>query len=153
MESKLGAAIWKARRAVGLTQKELAKRLGLQEQAVRRWEWEDALPSPVNRQALVAAIAALDAEAAQKLAAVIDEELNGTASDASMAASEAARVVPRPGVVEPPNYAVLKMAEDLDVPPRRVRAAVMAFLNQLHDSNISIETAVHLLERRDNELN
>lgn len=86
MPTPLAQSIRRARRAVGLTQEQLAQRMGLKLQAVYRWEADHTVPSKRNMNMLLSAISMLNGAVAARLSA----ELQGL------------RLVPKErGLVEP----------------------------------------------------
>lgn len=138
----MARAIRMARRATGLTQAALGKRLGLKDRAVYRWECADAVPSRRRLGELVTAIQAIDPSAAARLATEL----------ASAAASEGKKVAPAlivPSPIPAPislELAMFSLAEDLELAPRRVRSALVPFLKRLRAANVSVEVAEQVLE-------
>jgi transcriptional regulator with XRE-family HTH domain len=135
MSSKLAPAIRTARRAAGLTQQELGMRLGLKGRAVYRWERDASAPAKARRKALVGAIEAVNRDAAAQLAAAFAEAI-------APAAAAAPAPPPTPAPLSGPlalELAIFSMADELDLPPRRLRAALMKLLERMRQANISFE--------------
>src|SRR5688572_19513210 len=72
MTSLHAQAIRAARKAAGLTQDELGRRIGLNGRAIYRWERGDFAPTRRNRSALVTAITPFNTEAGKQLRAALD---------------------------------------------------------------------------------
>src|SRR5690349_3169840 len=144
MASAVSEAVRGGRRAAGLTQAQLAARLGLKPRAVSRWERGTSEPSRRHQRAMVAVIGERNAEAAATLAASL-----GSADAGSMAAAPAlASVATAAAVASAANVdltlerAVFAMADELDLAPRRVRGAVVRLLERMQGSNIPIDVAL-----------
>ena len=116
-----------ARVAVHLTQGELGRRLGLKARAVSRWERGEVRPSRKNVKRLVERLAEIDAGVAMKLRAALT--------------GEAPPVEPAPPSTEALMGAVREAADQLDVPARRARGALAAFLERLEAERFTLETA------------
>src|SRR5688500_9883390 len=122
MTSLHAQAIRAARKAAGLTQDELGRRIGLNGRAIYRWERGDFAPRRRDRSARVTAITLFNAEAGKQLRA---------ARDGAQDAAPRSNVAP-PG---PASHAVavqlalLAFAHDLDAPPRFARSALVRFCN------------------------
>lgn len=144
MERKLGKAIWAARKAAKLSQKELSERLGIRAQTIRRWEWEDTFPSPTKRAALVEEILSVNPEAARKLARALDIEPNRAPAGADVAQSASTSANGSLTI----DFAIFKMSDDLDATPRRVRSSVLELVKRLRAANLSMEEVERHLEDR-----
>ena len=141
MRSPMAQAILNARRAVGLTQEQLGRRIGLQGRAVYRWERDDIVPSKRNQRALVTAINAVNQEVAAKLAAALSGQGQG--------AEPAPAPVPVPPPLSAPvvlELAVFGMADELDLPARRIRGSLARLLKRLRESNLTLEVAQRQLD-------
>jgi transcriptional regulator with XRE-family HTH domain len=161
---QLGAAIVEARRATGLTQEILGQRLGLKGRAIYRWERNETAPNDRHRRALIREIHLLNAQAGLTLQAaftaktgksytVVSEPLVAEPSMKSArndnSKSQGPYLVPAPQIhkaTEPTQsvsdtleFAVLKMADELDASPRRVRRAFSRLLERLRASNLTLE--------------
>jgi transcriptional regulator with XRE-family HTH domain len=144
MPSVLAQAIRDARLAAGLTQEQLGRRLGLKGRAIYRWERDENGPTKRNRAALIAAINAVNRQAAAKLAVAIEGEGgDGAVATAAPAPQPAAPAISAPVALE---LALLGMADELDLPPRRVRGSLVRLLKRLGEANLSLETTRRQLE-------
>jgi transcriptional regulator with XRE-family HTH domain len=150
MDRKLGRAILAARRATRLTQQELGERVGVHAHTVRRWEWEEASPTRGNRSALIDAISALNPAASGRLAQAFGaEELDVASADARDASTDRAMpVAAESHALLSVDATLLKMADDFDAAPRRVRSAILELLKRMRTANLSIETLEQQLERQ-----
>ena len=145
MQTHLAVAIRKSRRAAGLTQEQLGRRLGLRGRAVYRWERGDSVPSQRNRKALVIALDAVHRDAAAQLAAVIAREAaprKGTPAVVA-APAPAAPELSAPVALE---LAIFNMADELDLPPRRIRGPLVRLLKRLRAANFTLDTAQRQVE-------
>ena len=141
MYSVLARSIREARRASGLTQNELGRRLGLKGRAVYRWERDEAAPTKRHRRALFTAVQAVNQGAAAKLALALAGQ---TAAPAQPAAPPpTAAVIPGPVALE---LAILALADDLDATPRRARGSLVRFCKRLRAANLSVEAVQAQLE-------
>src|SRR5690606_24905230 len=140
MASGVPQAILAARRATGLTQQQLAARLGLKAHAIGRWEKGQSTPHKRNQRALVLTIRERHPAAADELAAA----LRGHSPEAG--------VEPKPPTPPPPDpsvllqLAVFRMADELDMPPRRVRGPLMRLLRRVRAAELSIDDAAARIE-------
>jgi transcriptional regulator with XRE-family HTH domain len=136
--SKLAQSIRWARRSAGLTQEQLGRRVGLKGRAVFRWEGDQAVPSKKNRIALVTALRAVNPEVAARLeqAIIVDGTQPAAAAPAPSAVDEIA-------VVE---HAVFTMADELDLPPRRVRHALRRLVKRLRADKLTLDATERRLE-------
>lgn len=140
--SKLASAILQARRAAGLTQSELGRRLGLKGRAVYRWERDDSAPTKRNRAALVTAFTATK------------PEIGAWFKDAMMSATEGPKEPVAAAPTSPPApsgpellaKAVFVFADEVDLPPRRARGALKRLVARLRDANLSLESVQSLLD-------
>lgn len=132
-------AIRLARQRAGLTQLQLGLRLGLKARAVSRWERGDSAPTKRNLAALVTAIAAVNVDVAQ--------QLKGTLFPPPPSAAPAVTVAPvdKAALFE---VAVYRMADELDVSPRRVRGPLIRLLRSAISAEISLPNALQQLEAR-----
>ena len=149
MRAKLGSFIREARREAGLTQEHLGCRLGLKGRAIYRWERDEAAPTGRHRRALIQEVQAVNPEAATKLKAALAVEQGGAGTRASAAAPslpQPASPLPTRGACEELELAVLKMADELDLPARRVRRSLARLLDRMRASNLSFEVAQRELE-------
>ena len=164
---KLGASIRKARRAAGLTQEALGRRLGLKGRAIYRWERNDAAPNGHHRRALIREIYLFSTAAGLQLQAAISE-LTGkqytvvgassnqepappTPRDTSTSPFIAAPQLQPSAATQPANdlldVAILKMADELDIAPRRARRALSRLLQRLRSANFQLGTLEVELDR------
>jgi len=138
--SKLADAIVRARRATGLTQEQLGRRLGLKGRAVYRWERDESAPTKRNRAALVTALTAVNPEVGAWFAqaiAVPAESPNPAPTAPALAAPSAPEILER---------SVFALADELDLPPRRARGALKRFVARLSAANLSLDAVQSLLE-------
>ncbi len=166
---KLGASILEARRAVGLTQERLGQRLGLKGRAIYRWERNETAPSGRHRRALIREIHLLNPQAALNLQAALTAKTGKSYTvigepsieNATMNAARNDNSKSPGGPFTTPTLqvsgttehtssvsqileiAVLKMADELDLSPRRIRRALSHLLERLRDANLTLET-VHV---------
>jgi DNA-binding XRE family transcriptional regulator len=140
MTSLHAIAIRSARTAAGLTQEELGQRIGLNGRAIYRWERSEFSPTRRNRSALVTAITLVNAEAGKGLRAAF-----------SAPADAAPRTVVAPPAPTSHEVALqlglLAFAHDLDLPPRRVRSALLRFCKRLENTGLTMDAARVGLER------
>jgi transcriptional regulator with XRE-family HTH domain len=149
MDRKLGRAILAARRAARLTQHELGERVGVHAHTVRRWEWEEASPTRANRTALIAAIYALNAATSGELAQAFGAQELEVATEARVASTGGATpVAAESHALQAADATLLKMADDVDAAPRRIRSGVLELLKRMRASNLSIEALEQQLERQ-----
>jgi transcriptional regulator with XRE-family HTH domain len=137
--SKLANAILQSRRAAGLTQEQLGRRVGLKGRAVYRWERDESVPTKRNRVALVTALTAVKPE----IGAWFAQQLE-TASDAP---GQAAPATPaEPNGQEALERAVFALADELDLPPRRARGALKRLFGRLREARLTLDAAESLVE-------
>lgn len=147
MKSSWAQAIRTARVAVGLTQEALAARLRLKARAVSRWEIDRSIPTRRRRAQLVAIISEVNQEAGAALAAVF----------ASVVRQRGRYVVVAPAPVaaaSPPaidaklafELALFALAEELDVPPRRLRGALVRWQKRCREAKVTPELAQHQID-------
>lgn len=144
MRSELAQAIRDARLAIGLTQEELARRLGLKGRAVYRWERDDSAPRRRHRAALIAAVNAVNQSAGATLAAVIGGVAKGRRGVAVVA--PAAAPAPPSDTKLVVELAIFGFADELDLPPRRVRIGLGRLLKRLRETNVTLEMVERQLE-------
>lgn len=149
-----GRDIRRARVALELTQEQLGRRMGMSGggQAICRWEGNHSRPRPRQRDALLAAMGALNPAVAAQLAAVFAAK-SGSPGEPSTSAARATEMrraatpnespVPSPSVQPAADIALelalLRMADELDVPARRLRASALHFLEALRAARIGID--------------
>jgi transcriptional regulator with XRE-family HTH domain len=140
---KLGRSIREARRAAGLTQEHLGRRLGLKGRAIYRWERDESAPTRRHRRALIEEIRAVNASAAAELLAALTAELSKRGKGTSPAPALPAAPPPAaaPDVHETFEVAVLRMADELDLPARRVRRPLARLFARLRAGDVSLEVA------------
>ena len=149
MRSPLARAIRTARLASGLTQNQLGTRLGLKGRAVSRWELDASAPRRRHRRELVAVISAANQAAAATLAAVIASETKPARGAATAAPAPVPE--PAPPAIDPQlrlELAVFAMADELDVPAGRLRAALIKLLKRMRETNLTLDAAQLQLEQR-----
>jgi transcriptional regulator with XRE-family HTH domain len=140
--SNVAQAILQARRAAGLTQDELGRRVGLKGRAVYRWERDDSAPTKRNRAALVTAFTAIKPE----LGAWFAHAVAGAADAPKEAASTALAAPSPPSGPNVLEHAVFTLADELDLAPRRARGALKRFVARLGQANLGLDTVQELLE-------
>jgi hypothetical protein len=111
-------------------------RLGLKGRAVYRWERDDSAPTKRHRAALVTAIAAVNQEAARELALAFNPELTKPAAPAPPPVDKG----------EAFDLAVFRMADELDLPPRRLRRPLGRLLKRLGALEVSLQDALQRIE-------
>jgi len=141
MASKLGPLIRGARRAIGLTQEQLGRRLGLKGRAVYRWERGDAVPTKHHQQALMTAIQAVNPDIATWLSAQMARAAGGPEN-----ATPAERADPPIDDAAVLRHVVFVMADDLDLPPRRVRGSLKRAFKRLRETKLGMDTAERRLD-------
>ena len=149
MHSPLAQAIRTARLASGLTQDQLGTRLGLKGRAVSRWELDTSAPRRRHRRELVAVISASNQAAAATLAAVIASETKR--GRRAPTAPPTPTPEPPPPAINPQvqlDLAVFAMADELDVPAGRLRAALIKLLKRMRETNLTLDAAQLQLEQR-----
>jgi len=140
--SKLANAIFQARRAAGLTQAELGRRVGLKGRAVYRWERDESAPTKRNRTALAAAFTAVKPE----LGAWFTDAMTTAIEGPKEATAAAPATPPTPSGPEVLERAVFVLADELDLPPRRARGALKRLVSRLRDAKLNLETVQSLLD-------
>lgn len=151
--STLAQAIRAARLASGLTQEQLGRRLGLKGRAVYRWERDDSAPRGRHRRELVTAISAVNQAAATALATVFASEAKGRRGEPQGAPTPPP--APVPPVIDPKltlELAVFTMADDLDVPARRLRAGLIRLVTRMREASISLDLLQRHLEEQSAEV-
>ena len=161
----LGASIAEARALAGLRQEILGQRLGLQGRAIDRWERNETAPSDRHRRTLIRAIYLVNPQAGLALQAaftaktgkpyavvsepmVEEPPMGSTPNDDSksqtpnFASAPKIREATEPiqPVLDIIEFAALKMADELDVSPRRVRRALSRLFERLRDANVTLDT-------------
>ena len=152
MRKKLGQVIRNARRSVDLTQTELGKRLGLKGSAIYRWETDESAPTRRHQRALVVAIQAVRPGAEAPLAAAFAalRTKEGSAPAATVPQALPTSPTPTADVLE---LAVLRMADELDLPARRLRRPLLRLLARLREGQFALDSAEQQIERWVSELN
>jgi transcriptional regulator with XRE-family HTH domain len=145
MSSTLAQSIRRARLAAGLTQNQLGMRMGLKGRAVSRWERDDSAPKKRYRGALVAVIRAVNTTAADELVRAL-AIAEGKGVMPSPAAVAAAPVAAPPNGAAALELALFRMADELDLPPRRLRGPLLRLLERLRAGNLTLESAKEHLE-------
>jgi transcriptional regulator with XRE-family HTH domain len=133
MRSKVGSSIREARQKAGLTQEHLGRRLGLKGRAIYRWERDETAPTGRHYRALIRELEAVNPEIATKLKGVLEAAKSG--ADAGTVATAVAQPVaplPAPSQSEVFELAVLKMADELDLPASRVRRSLAKLFERMH---------------------
>jgi transcriptional regulator with XRE-family HTH domain len=148
MHSPLARAIREARVSVGLTQVELGVHMGLKGRAVSRWERGDSVPRKRFRSSLVRAIQARSAETAAVLAAAFESHAARTKGIVEPPPAPAPSPPARPTVPLALELAIFAMADELDLAPQRLRAALMNLLPRIADAGYSLEAAHREVEQR-----
>lgn len=146
MQTHLAVAIRKSRRAAGLTQEQLGRRLGLRGRAVYRWERGDSVPSRRNRKALVVALDAVNRDAAAQLAAVLAREAPPRGAPPPAPATPPAPAPPELSAPVALELAIFHMADELDLPPRRVRGPLVRLFKRLRSTHFTLDTAQKQVE-------
>jgi transcriptional regulator with XRE-family HTH domain len=143
MTTPLAQSIRSARAAVGLTQEQLAQRVGLKAQALYRWERGHPRPSKRNLSKLLDALSVLDGAVATRLKAEIDG-LRGARDEPS--ARAAAPAPPRMAPAHVVELVVSALADELDQTPRRARGALLRACKALQGAELSISDVQRELE-------
>jgi hypothetical protein len=128
--------------------------VGVKASAILRWEAGRSKPPPRRRPALVSAITALDPKVGAYLLAALN-------ADAGIVAPGPPQLAPAAGAAGPPTTAhastlaaqrstvellVYRMADELDLPPRRMRGALTRWLRSLRATGLSFEQTERELE-------
>jgi transcriptional regulator with XRE-family HTH domain len=145
MTTPLAQCIRNARAAVGLTQEQLAQRIGLKAQALYRWERGRPAPSKRNLSKLLAAISVLDGAAATRLKAQLDG-LRGARGEGSARAAPPAPLPPRMAPAHVVELVVSALADELDQTPRRARGALLRACKALQGEELSLSDVERELE-------
>ncbi len=170
---RLGLPIRNARRAAGLTQAALGQRLELKGRAIYRWERNETAPSDRHRRVLIREIHLFDKQAALELQEAFSERTGkryaviaadftqdsvpqkpepanpATNNQPFMTATEpaCATVASTQSTNDVLDVAILKMADELDIAPRRARRALSRLLERLQNANFRFEDIRAELER------
>ena len=141
MSDAVADAIARARRATTLTQIDIARKLGLRGRALSRWEAGKTEPSRRNLEALVATLHTLAPEAAAALKQTLIQhgKLPKPPAPAQAPAAPATRKLAL-------ERAVYAMADELDLPPRRARGALLRLFKRLQAADLTLEQAQQKLE-------
>jgi transcriptional regulator with XRE-family HTH domain len=133
-----------AKQAAGLTQTELGLRLGLKGRAIYRWERDDSAPTRRHHRALVAALHGLDAQ----LISDLTSALGSSKRNARSAPVPAAPVLQAPAISPATAFelCLFRLADELDVPPRRVRAPLSRFLQRTRAAKLTLEAITQQLD-------
>jgi transcriptional regulator with XRE-family HTH domain len=144
MRKKLGQAIREARLTARLTQEQLGRRLGLKGRAVYRWENNDSAPTRRHERELVLALRAVSPAAAASLqAAFAAARPEVTSPSAATPAPQTAAPSITPG--EAFALAFFRMADELDLAPRRLRRPLARVLERIGGAGFTLETAQRML--------
>jgi transcriptional regulator with XRE-family HTH domain len=147
VRSPLAQAIRDARLTLRLTQEQLGKRLGLKGRAIYRWERDDSAPRRYHRRQLVTAIEAIDPGVATTLRAAIESHERNPRGIVVVAPPPAPAPAQPTGAVAL-ELAIFAMADELDLPPRRLRAALVKLLARLAEAGFSLDSARRHVEAR-----
>jgi transcriptional regulator with XRE-family HTH domain len=144
MGKKLGHAIREARLTARLTQEQLGRRLGLKGRAVYRWENNDSAPTRRHERELVLALQAISPGAAASLQAAF------AAARPEVKPPSVATPTPEPAApsISPGEsfaLAFFRMADELDLAPRRLRRPLARVLERMHGAGFTLETAQRML--------
>jgi transcriptional regulator with XRE-family HTH domain len=146
VRSPLAEALREARRQANLTQHELGKKIGLKGRAIYRWERDETGPSRLNQRMVLNAIGAIHPDAAAKLSAVFaahgKRSRRAPAAASQLPPTAAQHVVPR-ALLE---HSVFSMADELDIPPRRVRSALARWLRRVGEASFSFDVVQRELD-------
>jgi transcriptional regulator with XRE-family HTH domain len=147
VRSPLAQAIRDARLTVRLTQQQLGARIGLKGRAIYRWERDDSAPRRRHRRALVTMIQALDPAAASTLQAVFESH------ERKRKGVVVAAPAPPPAPAQPTGavaleLAIFALADELDLAPRRLRAALVKLFARLTEAGFSLDSARQQVEAR-----
>jgi DNA-binding XRE family transcriptional regulator len=142
MPSKLAVEIRNARHAARLTQAQLGTRLGLKARAVYRWERNDSCPTKRHQRALVLAIQAVNPQAAIGLAALIGSV--GAAPTPTVVSATAQPAIDRAATL---RSAIYQAADELDVPARQMRVALVQLFRRLRQAGLTLESAGQQVEQ------
>jgi transcriptional regulator with XRE-family HTH domain len=142
--SPLAQALREARQTTGLTQEQLGKHLGLKGRAIYRWERDESRPNRANQQRVLALITSLHQPAAAKLSAAMADHasISPIVAPSAPAPLAAASAAPR-SVVE---HSVFSMADELDLPARRVRGALSRWLRRVREAELTLDVAQRELD-------
>ena len=134
-------AIRDARQAARLTQEQLAARIGVKASGIGRWERGQATPRKRNRRALIAAIRERHPSAGDQLAAALQ------GPPAATQPAPSAVVPPPPDPATLLQLAVFRMADELDLPPRRLRGPLLRLLTRLRRAELNIDDTRAFIEQ------
>jgi transcriptional regulator with XRE-family HTH domain len=136
-----GTALANLRHALHLSQDELGARLGVSRRTLTRWEVHGELPPIGQRKHLATAFP----DAPPKLVADLIRTL-GLGAEFAVRIPGASSPNVDPALVD---EAFFSMAEQLDIGPKRLREALIAFLGRLREGGLTIDAAcVRLGARR-----
>lgn len=142
-----GLAIREARRALGMSQKELGQLTSIRARTLSRWEHGQSGPTKRNRERLVRAISAHNAHAG----AALDSELTRLAPLPAKSRADLPLTPPLAAPSAPPadpaalERAVTACADLMDVSPKRARAFMVEALRAVAASRCSVDDAIALL--------
>jgi DNA-binding XRE family transcriptional regulator len=131
----LAAALREARHQVALTQEEFGKKIGLKDRAVYRWERGESKPSPLNRRMLLNLLGPMNQQAAAKLKEAFATFDKSSAVEAPPSPAPVPATLPVTVPRALLEQGVFAMADELDLPPRRVRGALARWLRRIGDAN------------------
>jgi transcriptional regulator with XRE-family HTH domain len=143
MASEVSALFFRARRALRVTQVDLAQMLGASRRTGQRWDAGQSYPSVSQLTELAKAVYARDPALASEVAVSV-----GTTVDAlGLAAPAAPPAVPAP-IESIVDSVVCAAAEAMDALPRAVRPALMAAFARARELHLSIEDVERGLKRK-----
>jgi transcriptional regulator with XRE-family HTH domain len=148
MRSPVSRAIRDARLAMGLTQQQLGQYVGLKAHAVYRWEAGFNIPRKAMRRKLLKEVELRKPEAAAQLQATFDTHLTRGGALPALAAVVAPVAPAQPTGALAMELAVFAMADELDLAPRRLRAALPRLLLRMQSAGYSLESARQELDAR-----
>jgi transcriptional regulator with XRE-family HTH domain len=142
MASEVSALFFRARRALRVTQVDLAQMLGASRRTGQRWDAGQSYPSVSQLTELAKAVYARDPALASEVAVSV-----GTTVDALGLAAPAAPAAPA-AIETIVDSVVCAAAEAMDALPRAVRPALMAAFARARELHLSIEDVERGLKRK-----
>jgi transcriptional regulator with XRE-family HTH domain len=158
-DSRLGDAIGRIRRELGVDQEVFGRRMGVSGRTLSRWETGRVVPTRAQCEAMLPFLAGASPEsvrAFEEAAGLRDPAPPHAApepSPDSPDSSHASRPSPAPAAALPDLHAavddaVRAYAEDLDVSARRLRLVLAMFLGDLERLALPVPRARELVARR-----